>query len=264
MKISVLAENTSVCPTVGSEHGLSLFIETDSLKILFDMGQSELFADNAEKLGVNIGSADFAVLSHGHYDHGGGLGTFFSHNRSAPVYLSCYAFEPHYNAMGKYIGLDNEFYNRERLVFCDGVTNLAEGVTIYGGKSKSELKTLGARGMQVMGKSGLEPDDFCHEQYLLIEERGRRFLFSGCSHRGAKEIAEYFSPDVFIGGFHFSKTDTENGEGRALLESEAKALLIACSEYYTCHCTGRVQFEFLKTIMGEKLKYLSAGQTVIL
>ena len=73
MKITVLCENTSCREGIDFEHGLSLFIETKEKNILFDMGASELFARNAQKLGVDISSADIAVISHGHYDHGGGL-----------------------------------------------------------------------------------------------------------------------------------------------------------------------------------------------
>lgn len=78
MKITALTENTSCSPFFGCEHGLSLYIVTNEYRILFDMGQTALFAENAEKLGVDLSCVDFAVLSHGHYDHGGGLKRFYS------------------------------------------------------------------------------------------------------------------------------------------------------------------------------------------
>lgn len=77
MIIKTLVENTSISKDFGNEHGLSLYIETNALKNLFDVGASELFLKNAEKLGVNITDVDFLVISHGHYDHGGGLRMFF-------------------------------------------------------------------------------------------------------------------------------------------------------------------------------------------
>ena len=73
MKITTLMENTACADRYAAEHGLSLFIETKSKNILFDSGPSEAFAANAEKLGVNLGKADIAILSHGHYDHSGGM-----------------------------------------------------------------------------------------------------------------------------------------------------------------------------------------------
>ena len=80
MIIKALVENTSISEDFASEHGLSLYIETKNHKILFDVGASELFLQNAKKLDVNIADVDFLVISHGHYDHGGGLKTFLKEN----------------------------------------------------------------------------------------------------------------------------------------------------------------------------------------
>ena len=73
MKITALLENKTNREDMLTEHGLSLYIETEKHKILFDMGQSDLFAKNAAALGIDLSSVDIAVLSHGHYDHGGGV-----------------------------------------------------------------------------------------------------------------------------------------------------------------------------------------------
>lgn len=71
MKISCLVDNCAL-PGFGAEHGLSLWIEACGKKLLFDSGADGLFLENAARLGIDVGQADFAVLSHGHYDHGGG------------------------------------------------------------------------------------------------------------------------------------------------------------------------------------------------
>ena len=119
MKITVLTENTTELG-LPVEHGLSLFIEIGDRRILFDSGQSDLFAKNAEALGVDLKTVDFAVLSHGHYDHGGGLKKFLEVNGKAKIYMSRYAFEPHFNAEDKYNGLDAEINGESRRVFVDG------------------------------------------------------------------------------------------------------------------------------------------------
>ena len=88
MRIVTLVENTARRQDLTAEHGLSLYIETENHKILFDAGQSEAFAENAKKLGVDLTQTDLAVLSHGHYDHGGGLAKFLEANDHAPIFLS--------------------------------------------------------------------------------------------------------------------------------------------------------------------------------
>jgi 7,8-dihydropterin-6-yl-methyl-4-(beta-D-ribofuranosyl)aminobenzene 5'-phosphate synthase len=85
MIIKVLAENTSATNDLCSEHGLSLYIETKGHKLLFDTGASAFFAENAIKMNVDLSAVDLAVISHGHYDHGGGLKTFLNINTCARV-----------------------------------------------------------------------------------------------------------------------------------------------------------------------------------
>ena len=96
MKIISLVDNISNKKGIGCEHGLSLYIETKEKKILFDTGASDLFLENAQKLGVDINDIDYAVLSHGHYDHGGGLKRFLEVNSTAEVIMKREAFEKYY------------------------------------------------------------------------------------------------------------------------------------------------------------------------
>ena len=96
MKITVLVENTSLCD-IPVEHGLSLYIEACGKNVLFDSGQSTLFAENAKRLGVDLKAVDFCVLSHGHYDHSGGLMEFICENDHAPIYMHKNAFGLHYS-----------------------------------------------------------------------------------------------------------------------------------------------------------------------
>ena len=73
MKISVLAENYPGSFTP-AEHGLSYLIDYDGKRILFDTGQSDMFLKNAETIKVNLANINTVILSHGHFDHGNGLG----------------------------------------------------------------------------------------------------------------------------------------------------------------------------------------------
>lgn len=255
MELWTLMENTSCREDLCCEHGLSLYIETGKHKLLLDAGQSGGFADNAEAMGIDLSAVDMAIVSHGHYDHGGGLGRFLELNDTAPIYVSRHAFEPHYNAAEKYIGLDPALRESGRLVFAQDRQRLDRGLTLYG---SIPTPTEGTFGLTVEENGVLLPEDFRHEQYLLIEEEGKRILLSGCSHRGILQIAEHFRPDVLIGGFHFMKLDPD---GEALRKA-AKALLELPTVYYTGHCTGQAQYAALKRCMGSRLHAISAGTRI--
>ncbi len=255
MIIKVLAENTSNNDILSSEHGLSLYIETENHKILFDMGQSPLFAKNAVKMGVDLIQVDVAILSHGHYDHGGGIKTFFDINSKAPLYLSKYAFETHYNASDKYIGIDVSLQNSERLIFTDGITVIDNELTLHSSSTMKLKYDTPVSGLSVKTNDILLPEDFRHEQYLMINENDKRILISGCSHKGILNITHHFKPDVLIGGFHFMKLEPDS----EYLTDAANILLTYPTRFYTCHCTGIEQYNKLKTIIGNKLSYLSTG-----
>ena len=264
MKITVLMENTTTDPLLCCEHGLSLYIETKNHKILFDMGQSAAFADNAQAMGVDLAMVDLAVLSHGHYDHGGGLARFLETNATAPVYLSQHAFEPHYNGTDKYIGLDQGLERSDRLIFTAMDVGLDRGIQLYMAEGRKGKYPLDPAGLKMAAEDSiLIPEDFCHEQYLMICEKGKKILFSGCSHRGILNIMEWFQPDILIGGFHFSKIDLD-GEERDRLDQAAEILGQYDCTYYTCHCTGLGQYDYLKDKMGEKLQYLATGRVLLL
>ena len=260
MKITVLAENTAENQNIEAEHGLSLYIEASDKKILFDMGQTGLFAKNAEKLGIDLSCVDFAVLSHGHYDHGGGLSLFLSGaiNITSKVYINKHAFEPHYNGTQKYIGLDVSLSENSRIVYTDTELSICNGITLYPA-ADNITGIFSSAGLTYKKDSVHYDEDFCHEQYLMIEENGKRVLFSGCSHRGITNIVQQFQPDILIGGFHLSKLPFFGSE----LSFYAEFLSRFPTGYYTCHCTGIKQFEYLKNRI-ENLSYLHCGDQIII
>ena len=257
MKLWVLMENTACCDIFAAEHGLSLYLETGTRRILFDMGQSAAFADNADKLGVDLAAVDTAILSHGHYDHGGGISAFLSCNSTALIYLSPYAFEPHFGKGGKNIGLDPALESCGRLVFTEE-RDLGSGLSLHSCNGAPRHWPIDPSGLYTLENGKPVSEDFRHEQYLLICEQGRRILISGCSHKGIANIVRWFRPDVLVGGFHLRDIPPED----PALAEIAAALLESPTVYYTGHCTGQAQFDRLKVLMGDRLQAINAGMVL--
>ena len=285
MKITVLTENTISKNAeisklhLQGEHGLSLFIQTQNKNILFDMGQTNLFAKNASLLGINLQTVDFAILSHGHYDHGGlssplpatlkneyfGIEAFAHINQKAPIFINSNAFSQNYNANKKYIGLNQELLQSkiaERFVFVQYEKEITQNIKLFSCNSYKKSVATNAFGLMQLQNGTFVPDNFNHEHYLLIQENDKKILISGCSHKGILNIVEWFKPDFLIGGFHFKSLDVENPCQKLELESYAKKLASYNTKYFTCHCTGTQQFEILKSIMKEKVEYISTGDVI--
>jgi len=260
MKLWTLVENATCREDLAAEHGLSLYIEACDKKILFDAGGSGAFAENAEKMGIDLTAVDLAILSHGHNDHGGGLMRFLDLNKTAPVYLNPWAFDPHFNAEDKNIGIDPALKETGMLRFVDDTCSIGPGLTLFSCKDRYLSRPIDTAGLTAVRNGSLQPEDFRHEQYLLIEEDGKKVLISGCSHRGILNIMERFRPDILVGGFHFMKMDPAS----AALTEATQILGEYPTTYYTGHCTGLAQFAAMKQLLGDQLHYLSTGSTLCL
>lgn len=318
MKVYMLMDNEACCGDFVSEFGLSYYIETERHRILFDSGSSSLFAENAKRLGVDLGSVDIAILSHGHSDHGGGLLHFLSVNSDAKIYMAREAFEEHFNADNQYIGLSSDLVQSDRIVYVDGELKIDDEITLVhpsvgNAENCEDIKRedknnknnehdkydpsnrvyalkypIETYGLKVYRNGAVVPDDFSHELYLVLNEESklsgtdkdmpnpsagvcgsdkhigeplRRVVFSGCSHRGILNIMSWFAPDVLFGGFHLFRINTY-GEGAETLKNIAEELLNYPTMYYTGHCTGVSQYEFLSSLMEGRIRYLAAGDSV--
>lgn len=268
MKITAIVENTSrkAWPV---EHGLSLYVQrNNNQRILFDMGQGSLFVHNAQKAGLSIAEVDMAVLSHGHYDHGGGLQTFLAENHKARVFVHREAFLPHYSLRENgltYIGLDPALKQNPRLAFCEGVTSIGPGLTLF--SNVENHCCFPAGNSRLFGPSKNVCDTFHHEQNLLIEEGDNVILLAGCAHRGVVNILQRAEtlvgrpPTHVLGGMHLAKSGLSEGEENAFIhELAAQLMRFSTTKFYTMHCTGLEPFAKLQALMGEQIAYLTCGE----
>jgi len=267
MLIKVLTEDTPFSNGFRFEHGLSLYIETKSHKILFDIGNTNVFLDNAEKLGVDISSVDTVIISHGHYDHGGALNLLLEKNKTAKIYINKYAFGNLYNAKDAYIGLDKAFKNNKQIILTDNDIVIDDEIKILTSIKRKNIIPCNPYNLKAEIDGQIKDDNFIHEQYAIISDSGKNHLISGCSHRGIINIIKWMTEENItdvIGGFHLFKIMTDTSEGIETLNKIALELLTYNLTYYTCHCTGVEQYNVLKNIMFDKISYLSAGQVMTL
>lgn len=284
MKIVNLIENTSGNNTAClAEHGLSYYIETGDCRILVDTGASDAFAENAKLLGVNLEKVDLAVLSHGHYDHAGGLLTFAGINSKAPVYMRKTAAGAFYHGE-RYIGIDPEILKLPQVQLLEADVCLKKNALwLFGGVTGRKLWPQGNLQLKVK-RSGTEhaeadaeqknisyvQDEFDHEQYLVVKEKEKRVLFSGCAHNGILNILEHYKklfggePDAVFSGFHMRQKEGYQESDLVTIKEIAKELRSWKTKFYTGHCTGDLPFALMKEIMGDQLEYVHSGDKVVL
>ncbi len=273
MIIKTLIENTAISEDFRSEHGLSLYIETKAHKLLFDTGASGLFAENALKMNIDLSEVDMVVLSHGHYDHGGGLHTFLNLNKKAKVYLNRRAFDKHYanrpNGKKEYIGLDESLMPSDRFIFTGDHLVIDEELELFSNVRGARLLPSGNRDLFMGSIQSMVPDDFSHEQNLIIKEDENRILVAGCAHKGIVNILEHMRqlkgrfPTYVIGGFHLSNPAAKVDEDPAVVSQVGAYLINTNAKFYTCHCTGLKSYSDLKSMMKENVDYLSTGSQMI-
>lgn len=279
MKFRFLIENKTDNPGIIAEHGLSIYIEAQGKKILFDAGATNLFAANAAQMGVDLAAVDFAVVSHGHYDHTGGFPMFHEINPNAPIYIHRNALRVSYGTEGGALDkggiLDKEPCSirwsddelkalSPQLMFTDGPVEICENIRITGTVKEAEGYEPTDFFYIYNGREP-EPDDMSHEQCLVIKEPEGLYIFSGCSHRGvisALNTGKSMYPGervaALVAGMHlYSASD----EVRTRVTDEIAAENMDC--VFPVHCTGIKAICQLKTKLGDKCNVATAGDEYI-
>ena len=200
MKITTIIENTKPADSnLQCEHGLSFFVEYDGKKIIFDTGQNgKNFLRNAEKLGLNIKSADYMVLSHGHYDHTGGVMPYVdTFGNDFKLIINPSVFYPRYKYNRKKMVDIGMPFTREDLkkrnvntIFSENIEAITDNICVVSGFSLHPEYRMEDSGLFCEEK-GVEKKDFMPGESVLVmkHERGLVLLI-GCSHSGVVSIIE--------------------------------------------------------------------------
>ena len=294
MKVTVLVENVTPSDRFCSKHGLSLFIEFEGAegpkRILFDMGPDGSFMDNAKAMGVDVLSADLAVISHGHFDHGGGLKAFLEASEAAgrkvPVYVHEQAFEEHRanTPVGlKDIGIDAALPAEypDRFVLAGDSLKVDDDLMLFSNVESVELapksnvvllervpSAEGEENAESEGEGAYTPDAFAHEQTLLIQEAGKTTLVTGCSHCGIVNIMRKAEEIIggplhaVIAGFHLMNPSSGDVEDPETVKAVAAFMAQRPTRYFTFHCTGLAAYSLLRDQLADRVTYLYTSSKV--
>jgi len=273
MLIQNLIEDTSADNGCLHEHGLSFYVETPKHKLLVDAGASDKFIANVAKLNIDLTKVDSLILSHGHYDHSGGIMPFTAINHKARIYIHEKATADYYSEKPDrtyYAGIDKEIEKLSQTIKINTDTIIDDELFIFTNVTGRRHWPQGNRKLKKLHNEELIQDEFEHEQYLVIKAEGKEILMSGCAHNGILNILDRYieleghAPDAVISGFHMMKSTEYTLEEIETIKQTAYELKNYKTKYYTGHCTGEPAFQIMKEILGEQIEYVRSGEQIFI
>lgn len=271
MKVNILVEDKSVKEVFKSEFGLSMYIEYNGKKMLFDVGPSSVIYENAKQLKIDLKEIDYVILSHGHRDHIGGIGHLMPIMKSAEVYASQYIggsyYADHLTKGLTYIGIDRDFDTSNFNFIKEAPIYISEDIVVLKNKYENKFKPYGNKSLFQKVNQKYVLDDFLHEIILVIREKGELVIFTGCSHSGITNMI-HSAMDIFpnclvkgvFGGFHLFNPLTKITESADVINDLVQDLKSykGCT-FFTGHCTGEKAFQILKKELDQNIVRFYSG-----
>jgi 7,8-dihydropterin-6-yl-methyl-4-(beta-D-ribofuranosyl)aminobenzene 5'-phosphate synthase len=266
LRLTVLVENTSPGSGLVAEHGLALLLETERGTVLFDTGATpSALVANAAALGVDLARVTAVVLSHGHYDHAGGLPAILAAAPSARVYYHWRCTAQRWGQrwwVRKPIGMPAESRRALDSVAREPVSGprlLPEGVLLSG--PIPGPPAAAQKGFLADSETGPRPDDFADEMFLLARTPSGFVVVTGCCHRGLENTLAYAQQlnggeavAVVVGGLHLLRVSDRGLEAVAVTLDAA-----GTREVWAGHCTGGKAMAYLAEHVGGRVQTLRVG-----
>ncbi len=272
LQITVLAENTVRRRDLIAEHGLALWLRADGRSILFDTGQGLALAHNADRLGIRLAEARDVVLSHGHYDHVGGLAASPDLFRHARVFVHPEAFGPRYSwagtATARYAGASIRSLEDLKSLVADvvettGWTPVADDIWATGPIPR-ETTFEDTGGRFSLDAAGEQEDVIVDDQALCVRTERGLVVLLGCAHAGVvntlRHVEKNFGGEsirAVLGGMHLLRASDERIERTLAAFGTYDLQLLA-----PAHCTGVEASRRIAEVFAERCRELSVGQTI--
>ncbi|MBN1190358.1 MAG: MBL fold metallo-hydrolase [Dehalococcoidales bacterium] len=268
---TTLSENTAGSgASILAEWGLSILIETDDSKVLLDTGASISAVHNADSLGVDLSSIDKIVLSHGHYDHTGGLREMLRRmNKEIEIIAHPDVWGMKYHRRKddpeRYIGIPFQRNELEslgaRFVLSEKPVNIADGIITTGEIPMiTEYEAIDP-GLYVKEDGVFQPDQLLDDRAIIVKTARGLVIILGCAHRGmintiyhAREITGVNEIYAVIGGSHLVSATEE-----CLWQSIAAIRELEVQKLALCHCTDLPVISVLAQEFGENFIFNKAG-----
>ncbi|NSW56724.1 MAG: MBL fold metallo-hydrolase [Armatimonadetes bacterium] len=268
LRITVLCDNRAR-PGFGCEHGWAALVESAGRRVLLDTGSGPTLLPNADRAGVDLTTLDALVLSHGHYDHTGGLASLLERSGPLDVWAHPAAFDPTFADRGqgdaRYIGMPLARAQYEalgaRFHLSENPVEVAPGVRTTGFVPRSVTGSVPAPHLLRTRDELIGPDDFADDVSLVLSAGEGIFILTGCAHAGlrnilarAREIAPGAPVWAIVGGTHLVAEPVD--EVRALARDLAAAGLSAIG---ASHCTGETSAQVLREAFPGRTLDIAAG-----